>query len=387
MRAFRSVLFTAIAAATIGLMIPACSPGSNGTVGSNGTGGSSVIISSNGGSGGTPIAVTYNLGGASGSAGGGDGGSSAAPTPVWPPVGFVNVTDVTFGAYATDQNPLSSTGGASGQGGSAGGSSGASQCAGLFGVVRDFQMDMGTGGHPDFQLPRTRTSAETGIVTNTLGDDGKPIYANPPAGGTTSTKDNFDQWYRSTDGINIPYVVGLRFVANPSAGTGVVTFAATLGSTPTTTPGGTGRNRDAGAPAVNRDAGTPAVASSSYFPLDGLGFKDTAVADDGKQHNFAFTTEIHTTFLYNGGEKFTFQGDDDVWVYINKKLAIDLGGIHQQLQATVDLDAQASTLGISTGNSYDLAVFNAERHTTQSNFRIDTTLVFTDCGKIDGIIY
>ncbi|HEX7508084.1 MAG TPA: fibro-slime domain-containing protein [Polyangia bacterium] len=387
MRAFRSVLFTAIAAATIGLMIPACSPGSNGTVGSNGTGGSSVIIYSSGGSGGTPIAVTYNLGGASGSAGGGDGGSSAAPTPVWPPVGFVNVTDVTFGAYATDQNPLSSAGGASGQGGSAGGSSGASQCAGLFGVVRDFQMNTGTGGHPDFQLPRTRTSAETGIVTDTLGDDGKPIYANPPAGGTTSTKANFDQWYRSTDGINIPYVVGLRFVANASAGNGVVTFAATLGSTPTTNPGGTGRNRDAGAPAVNQDAGAPAVASSSYFPLDGLGFNDTAVASDGKQHNFAFTTEIHTTFLYNGGEKFTFQGDDDVWVYINKKLAIDLGGIHQQLQATVDLDAQAATLGISKGNSYDLAVFNAERHTTQSNFRIDTTLVFTDCGKIEGIIY
>jgi fibro-slime domain-containing protein len=295
-------------------------------------------------------------------------------------VGFVNVTDVTYGAYATDQNPLSSAGGASGQGGSAGGSSGASQCAGLFGVVRDFQMDTGTGGHPDFQLPRTRTSAEKGIVTDTLGDDGKPIYANPPAGGTTSTKDNFDQWYRDVDGVNIPFVVGLHFVANPSSGNGVVTFAASLGSSPTTGPGGPGRNRDAGAPA-------PAVASSSYFPVDGLGWNDTAVAGDGKEHNFAFTTEIHTTFIYNGGEKFTFQGDDDIWVYINKKLAIDLGGIHQQLQATVDLDAQASTLGISTGNSYDLAVFNAERHTTQSNFRIDTTLVFTDCGKIEGVIY
>jgi fibro-slime domain-containing protein len=173
--------------------------------------------------------------------------------------------------------------------------------------------------------------------------------------------------------VNIPFVVGLHFIANPSGGNGVVTFAASLG-----TSTGTGRNRDAGA---------PAVATSSYFPVDGLGWNDTARADDGNQHNFAFTTEIHTAFIYNGGEKFTFQGDDDVWVYINKKLAIDLGGIHQQLQATVDLDAQASTLGISTGNSYDLAVFNAERHTTQSNFRIDTTLVFTDCGQIPITIY
>jgi fibro-slime domain-containing protein len=304
---------------------------------------------------------------------GGAGGTSSSPPPTWPPTGFVNVTNVTYGAYATDPIQLSSAGGASGQGGSSGGSSGSSQCAGLFGVVRDFKMGNLSGGHPDFQLPTPRNTAETGIVTNTLGDDGKPVYANPPAGGTTSTQANFDQWYRDVDGVNIPFVVGLHFVANPSAGNGVVTFAASLG-----TSTGTGRNRDAGA---------PAVATSSYFPVDGLGWNDTARADDGNQHNFAFTTEIHTAFIYNGGEKFTFQGDDDIWVYINKKLAIDLGGIHQQLQATVDLDAQASTLGISKGNTYDLAVFNAERHTSQSNFRIDTTLVFIDCGQIPITIY
>jgi fibro-slime domain-containing protein len=297
---------------------------------------------------------------------------------VWPPAGFVNVTNVTLGAYATDPNQLGSAGGASGQGGSSGGGSGSSQCAGLFGVVRDFKMGTPTDGHPDFQLPTPGNAAETGIVTDTLGDDGKPVYANP-TGGTTSGKDHFDQWYRDVDGVNMPFIVGLHFVANPSGGNGVVTFAASLG-TAATNPGG-------GGPGRNRDAGATTTGGSSYFPVDGLGWKDNATADDGKQHNFAFTTEIHTTFIYNGGEKFTFQGDDDVWVYINKKLAIDLGGIHVQLQATVDLDAQAATLGISKGNSYDLAVFNAERHTTQSNFRIDTTLVFTDCGKIDGVIY
>jgi fibro-slime domain-containing protein len=323
--------------------------------------------------------VSIAVGGASGSSGGGDGGSTAAAAPVWPPDGFVNVTDVTIGAYATNPTPLT-TAGAAGQSGSSGGSSGSSQCAGLFGVVRDFKMNTGTGGNPDFQLPNPGRAAETGIVTDTLGDDGKPVYANPPAGGTTSTKDNFDQWYRDVDGINIPFIVGLHFVANPTAGNGVVTFSASLGAAATNPGGVPGRNRDAGA--------TTAAGGSSYFPVDGLGFGDpTAAGDDGKQHNFSFTTEIHTTFMYNGGEKFTFQGDDDVWVYINKKLAIDLGGIHSQLQATVDLDAQAAKLGISKGNSYDLAVFNAERHTSQSNFRIDTTLVFTDCGKIDGVIY
>ncbi len=57
------------------------------------------------------------------------------------PEGFVNVTDVTIGSYATDPNPLSSDGGASGHGGGTGGDSESSQCAGLFGVVRDFKME------------------------------------------------------------------------------------------------------------------------------------------------------------------------------------------------------------------------------------------------------
>ncbi len=57
------------------------------------------------------------------------------------------------------------------------------------------------------------------------------------------------------------------------------------------------------------------------------------------------------------------------------------------MSQTVNLDAQASTLGITKGSVYDLAVFNAERHTTQSDFRIDTTLVFTDCGQVEGIIF
>jgi fibro-slime domain-containing protein len=41
-----------------------------------------------------------------------------------------------------------------------------------------------------------------------------------------------------------------------------------------------------------------------------------------------------------------------------------------------------SDLGIEKGNVYDLDLFQAERHTSQSNFRVDTNLDFVNCGII-----
>lgn len=77
-----------------------------------------------------------------------------------------------------------------------------------------------------------------------------------------------------------------------------------------------------------------------------------------------------------------FVGDDDVWVFINNQLVIDLGGRHVQLSGSVALD----TLELIPGTTYNLDVFNAERHTTQSNFRIDTTLTLANCGQVNGVI-
>ena len=119
--------------------------------------------------------------------------------------------------------------------------------------------------------------------------------------------------------------------------------------------------------------------SQEFFPLDGQGWGNEGFNPD---HNFAFTTEVHTTFQYNGGETFSFSGDDDVWVFINGKLAIDLGGLHPVQMDQVSLDAAADMLGITKGKVYSLDLFHAERHSTASNFRIDTNLQFVDCGII-----
>jgi fibro-slime domain-containing protein len=217
-----------------------------------------------------------------------------------------------------------------------GGSSSDGCGAEILGVVRDFKRGDEDDGHPDFET--FTGDGEEGIVEEDLGADMKPVYVDREHEYTT-TKSNFDEWYVNVDDVNEAYFIS--FYLEP-ANNGVLTFH-----------------------------------SSDFFPLDDAGF-----GNQDNDHNFHFTTEVHTTFRYNGGETFQFTGDDDLWVYINKKLAIDLGGLHSQLTARISLDDEADRLGIETGGVYQLDLFHAERHTHESNFRIDTNLYFVDCGII-----
>jgi len=332
---------------SVGALVMNCNrsdPPVGGSGGAGANGGDGGGGSTGSGTGGVVINVSISLGGAAGSGSGGSdsGAADAAPVETWPPAGFVNVTHVTTGDYATSPTPLVPVTDAGATGDSGGSTSSPTQCSGiLYGVVRDFKMGNQPGGHPDFET--APVGVETGIVETTLGPDGKPVYAHP--GGTTKSttgEANFNQWYNDVPDVNEAHLLALHMeIAN-----GTATFSATL--------------------------------PNMFYPLDNLGF-----GNQGQPHNYSFTTEIHTSFIYNGGETFSFSGDDDIWVFINNQLVIDLGGRHAQTTGKVNVDS----LGLTVGNTYDIAVFNAERHTNQSNFQIQTTLSFTNCGYVEGTIF
>jgi len=299
------------------------------------------------------------------------------------------------------------------------------------------------------------TDSSPGMVKSDLDADGKPVYTGLTGGAIkVQSADTFAKWYRNVDGVNHA-TTGKLPLWNNGAGAYVnrwkddgtqwystenAYYCGGVGSEQTDTDGnaipctskfGTtdcdkekaaGKEMLSGSCTVSNGGYSAKFVLSTmdgnplFFPVDNDTFSPASernaaavpslydstgswsgeVDASGNKvlHNFSFTTEVRYWFKYDSSKTYvlSFLGDDDVWVFINKKLAVDLGGIHTPIEGSVTLDSSsASKLGLANGNVYEIAVFQAERQMygssyklTLSGFNAAPSVCKANCG--DGIL-
>lgn len=128
---------------------------------------------------------------------------------------------------------------------------------------------------------------------------------------------------------------------------------------------------------IDQNGNQLAAAGDNFFPLDKVSRSEKSDND----HNYFFGMRYDVTFKigdYVGPLKYTFTGDDDLWVVLDgNKIVIDLGGIHDAATKTVDLwDYVKGEDGeiIDKEKEHTLTILYMERGAYKSNCQMEFTL-------------
>jgi fibro-slime domain-containing protein len=263
-------------------------------------------------------------------------------------------------------------------------------------VVRNGQGSTATGRGRDIGQPGETFDIQhlDGSLIATVSLAGKPVYAQSRSACdklalptsqnnwdkctlTTMDADSFSSWYVDRDSagnaIQWPNFLG-------RGSTVVKTLALRLGSfdeqTAVFTAGGRAytfdsryMSIDGSIPPIIANT-TPPIRTRGFFPIDEFPATGSTLPNNADPHDFHFTSEVRFWFEYQANSpRLDFSGDDDVWVYVNGHLALDIGGIHGRVAKSITIDsANATFFGLETGKVYEIAVFQAERNISQSNY-------------------
>ncbi len=290
-------------------------------------------------------------------------------------------------------------------------------------VYKDF-----TSAHPDFEPGALGCTGPTlGMVQDTLGADGKPVFksSQPSCGLLTALGD----WYDFAADPAAVKVSTMKLYENAAGD-----YVNMWGDDGTSWQGVANESWCDGTTCANCSCadtclepctwGASACCASFnlfdgdpfFFPMDDFNTgAETAIAricepyaigcmteeaattaanlttpaGYSYNHNFHFTSEVRFWFQYNEdtSQVLNFTGDDDVWVFINNQLELDLGGIHTPQEGSVDVNS----LGLEDGQVYEIVVFQAERQEDGSSYRLTLSGFSTarsecspDCG--DGFV-
>jgi len=213
------------------------------------------------------------------------------------------------------------------------------------------------GTNPEFEPNPFNGGVYTGMVGTTLDAQRKPIL-----GSTTFFNSQIARWYRPWTVATTKPVYNANGILTGTSTVGADTAFKNLVFQDTLVFN-----------YVPNSPGTYTYNNQAFFPLDNKGFGSEGKMDaNGNLHNFSFAMELHWQFTKVPGLTFNFTGDDDVWAFLNGKLAMDIGGIHNATSGSVSVD---TIPGLKNDSIYAFDFFYAERHTVASHIQITSNII------------